>query len=258
MANATPDTPVVDPAAIQQPAQPQQSPPEPPAAPAAQTYEDELADIESPVEPRTWIFEGNFNVRRGDEFLPQEFKGEYEQLPLSYFGFLEFTGLIAKKIDEAMSGDDGLTIREMIETTQSAVPFIVDGANVEAAIEENKLEGVDAFVQGLMKLASYVPDVIEECQFIWLRVPRRDRPFLREIWAKPMDKGGLSPTEGEEMMSLFIEQNFQELEDFFFERLPRLAQTVNRVRAKSKKRGGNIGRRLSRPLSPTAETTQSQ
>jgi hypothetical protein len=68
--------------------------------------------------------------------------------------------------------------------------------------------------------------VIEEAQCIWLRVPFRDRMLVREIWAKPVDEGGLSNDEGEEMMTVFLLQNYEEIERFFAKRLRKVGRTV--------------------------------
>lgn len=259
------DAPIIE-APEQAVAQP--APPEAPTvpSPAEEAQEQigavdaDLADIEKPVEERVWKWESDFTLNRGGELIPQHFVGEYTQKPLSYFAFLEFTGLLARKIEEAMRGDDGITIKDIVETTKGALPFMVDGDHIEEVITKQDFDGIDAFVQGLMKLVSYVPDVIEECQFIWLRVPRRDRAFVREIWGKSPADGGLSNDEGEEMMTLFIEQNYEELESFFVDRLPRITRTAQKMRTITMKDRDELpaGSRRSKPWSRTPALTESQ
>lgn len=219
---------------------------------------EDLDDIEKQMESRVWKFEGEFNVMRNDETIPQVFKAEYEQKPLSYFAFLEFSGLLAKKIDEAMAS--GLTIEDALKTAQGAVPFVVDGKTISAAVTQRDFQGADSLVQGLFKIASYVPDIMEEAQFIWLRVPRKDRPYLREIWGRARDEGGMTAEEGEEMLSIFIDQNYEELEDFFVERLPRIAAVAQNARKRMQKLRAErpAGSRRSRPWRRTAEGTPSQ
>ena len=220
----------------------------------------DLDDVEKQLEPRVWNFKGDFNIERNGEVVPQMFDEEYVQKPLSYFAFLEFTGLLAKKIDEAMAGPEGLKIQEVISTSEAALPFIVDGKNIEQVIEKKDFSGVDAFVQGLFKVGSYVPDLIEECQFIWLRVPRRERAFLREIWGRSPEDGGLTMDEGEEMLTVFIDQNYEELEAFFVERLPRIARAAQTARKRMLKGRAALpaGSQRSRPWSRTQADTQSQ
>lgn len=246
----------------------QPAPPEAPIVPSLSEEAQEqigavdadLADIEKPVEERVWKWESNFTLNRGGDIIPQHFIGEYVQKPLSYFAFLEFTGLLARKIEEAMRGDDGITIKDIVETTKGALPFMVDGDHIEEVITKQDFNGIDAFVQGLMKLVSYIPDVIEECQFIWLRVPRRDRAFVREIWGKSPSDGGLSNDEGEEMMTIFIQQNYEELESFFVDRLPRISRTTQAMRAIMTKIRGDRpeGSQRSKPWSRTQVPTESQ
>lgn len=219
---------------------------------------EDLDDIEKQLEPRVWKFEGEFNVMRNGEIIPQVFQEEYVQKPLSYLAFLEFSGLLAKKIDEAMAS--GLTIQDVLKTAEGAIPFVVDGKTISAAVTKDDFEGADSLVQGLFKLASYVPDIIEEAQFIWLRVPRKDRPYLREIWGRSRDEGGMTAEEGEEMLSVFIDQNYEELEDFFVERLPRIARVAQNARKRMQKLRAErpVGSRRSRPWRATADTTPSQ
>jgi len=54
--------------------------------------------------------------------------------------------------------------------------------------------------------------------------------LVREIWGKPVDEGGLSMDDGEAMLSLFIHQNYEELERFFVERLRRIGQQIQKER----------------------------
>lgn len=266
---ATPEAPTQDPAiplaqelGVQppEPQQPAQVEPESGEDLDAAAVNSDLDDVEKQVETRVWKFSGEFIIDRNGVPTPQQFEGEYEQKPLSYFAFLEFTGLIAKKIDEAMSGPDGLTIQTIVDSTEGAMPFLVDGKNVSSVIEKKDFNGLDAFVQGLFKLASYVPDLIEDCQFTWLRVPRRDRPFLREIWGRSPSDGGMTNDEGEEMLTVFIDQNYEELEDFFVERLPRIVKTTQAARKRMMKGRAELpeGSRRSRPWRATQEITQSQ
>ncbi len=186
--------------------------------------ESPLDDVERQIEHRTWKFAGSIKfVNRGQE-VEEQIEREYVQKPLSYLAMIQFTGLIGRKIDEAMAGPEGLTVEAVSEVAEVAQVAATGG------LTRGDFAGIDSFVRGFAKLASYVPDVIEEAMCIWLRVPFRDRMLVREIWAKPVDEGGLSNDEGEEMMTLFIAQNYEELERFFSERLRRMARTVQRER----------------------------
>src|ERR1700723_4034262 len=75
---------------------------------------DLIEDVQPQTEPRVWNFEGMFDVENRGRMDTREFKGEYVQEPLSYMGMLEFTGLLGRTIDAAMSGPNGLTIDGLI------------------------------------------------------------------------------------------------------------------------------------------------
>lgn len=93
--------------------------------------------------------------------------------------------------------------------------------------------GIDGVLSFVVKLMSILPDIILDAQCIWLRVPRQERAILADIWSRSPDDGGLSMDQGEEMMALFIAQNYGELERFFVERLRRLANTAIAARRRS-------------------------
>jgi hypothetical protein len=202
------------------------SPFDPPADEAAPTPIPELEDVEKQVEHRTWRVEGDVTgVLRGQE-VSEHIVREYDQKPLSYTSMIQFTGLLGRKIDEAMSGPEGLTLESVGELADIART----ASSGQITLSRGDFAGIDSFVRGFAKLASYVPDIIDEAQCIWLRVPFRDRMLVREIWGKPVDEGGLSVDDGEEMLTLFIRQNYEELERFFAERLRRIGQAIQRER----------------------------
>lgn len=189
----------------------------------------ELDDVEKPVEERLWKFSGTIKgIVRGKP-VEELFEREYVQKPLSYLAMMQFTGLLGRKIDEAMSGDEGLSIESI--TSIVDVASYASGGSISAGIlSQGDFAGVDSFVRGFAKIAAYVPDIIAEAQCIWLRVLYQDRPALVEVWHKPVDEGGLSMDEGEEMLRIFIDQNYEELERFLALRLRRIGKTAARAR----------------------------
>jgi hypothetical protein len=184
-----------------------------------------LDDVEKQVVTRAWHFEGTIKgVVRGQP-VEEHIIRDYEQKPLSYIAMIQFTGLLGRKIDEAMAGPEGLKIESIAEIAE-----VVQLASAGGQLSAGAFAGIDSFVSGLAKISSYVPDVIEEAMCIWLRIPFRDRMLVREIWAKPVDEGGLSNDDGEEMMTLFLRQNYEEVERFFVERLRRMGKVVQEER----------------------------
>jgi hypothetical protein len=187
---------------------------------------DELDDIEPQVLERLWHFEGEIKGMVRGQLRAERFEREYVQKPLSYLAMMQFTALLGRSIDAAMSGPEGLSMQGIGDVLSVAG---ADGI-FSGGLRTSDFEGIDAFVRGFAKLAAYVPDIIAEAQCIWLRVPLRDRMALIEIWSKPVDEGGLSAADGEEMLGIFIDQNYEELERFFVERSRRTAKRWQRAR----------------------------
>jgi hypothetical protein len=195
-------------------------------------------DIEKPVRHKEWHFVGEYDVEgRSGAMEKKKFDRTYIQKPLSYMAFGEFTGLLGRRLEEAMQGPSGISLDRILPGEENQLPLsFVDG---KLSVVKSDFAGIDPFLQGFAKLSSYIPELLGEAQCIWLRVPRSERFWLTDIiWPRPVDEGGLSMDEGEEMMSLFIEQNYDELEDFL-PRLLRLRTKWTLMRNRKKKVKGN-------------------
>ena len=191
-------------------------------------------DIEKDIRHKEWTFEAEYDVNLKGEMTTQVFKRTYIQKPLSYLAFGEFTGLLGRKLAEAMRGPDGLSL-DRITPGGASIPLEFSDGQISLADTGDDL--IDPIIQGIAKLATYVPDLIGEAQCIWLRVPRSERGLLIDIWARPVDEGGMSMDEGEEMLELFIEQNYDELNSFL-KRYAKVSDTVQRVRKRISMREG--------------------
>lgn len=187
-------------------------------------------DIEKPVTHKEWVFEAEYEIMMKGAMTPETFKRSYVQKPLSYHAFGEFTGLLGRKLAEAMRGPDGLSL-DRLTPGEASIPLEFNDGQISLAGGEGD-NIVDPIIQGIAKLASYVPDLMGEAQCIWLRVPRSERPLLIDIWSRPVDEGGMSMDYGEEMLSIFIEQNYDEMNDFL-KRYARVKKTVQKMRKRS-------------------------
>ena len=181
-------------------------------------------DIEKPIAHKEWQFEADYEIWNG-KMEEQHFSRKYIQKPLSYLAFGEFTGLIGRKLSEAMQGPDGLSV-DRITPGDIGIPLEFNDGQLSISKDT---EGVDAIIQGIAKIAAYVPDFMGEAQCIWLRVPRNERTLLIDIWSRPVDEGGMSMDNGEEMLSIFIEQNYDELMNFL-KRYARVKGKVQKMR----------------------------
>lgn len=205
-------------------------------------HDGQLDDIEIQVAHRDWTVEGDFTVRKRDgSDVVEKFSRRYIQKPLSFTAMLQFTGLIGEKIAESMSGPDGITLDGVLAENDGIIGM------GRAMLTSQDFAGVDSFVKGLAKLSTYAPSVIEDCQCIWLRVPPAERPIVKDIWGRSPEDGGLTFAEGQEMLEVFLSQNYSEVEDFFVERLRHLVGLVRKLRTRKTK--SRIDR--SQPLRPS-------
>ena len=206
--------------------------------------DSELDDLEKQIAHREWTVKGTIMVPRRDGGVDaREFERVYVQKPLSFTAMLQFTGLIGERLSEAMSGPDGLTVDGIIGEGDG---LIVSGRNV---ISREDFSSLDSFVKGLAKLAQYAPSIVEDCQCIWIRVPYAERPLVKEIWSRSPEDGGLTISEGREMLEVFLAQNYKEVEDFFVVQLPLLVKKVTKLRALAA--AGSRRSKRSKPSQPT-------
>jgi hypothetical protein len=201
---------------------------------------DELEDLQPQVEQRTWIVRGRIDngYPVGDPKRKEEdFERTYVQESLSYLGFMQFTNLIGRTVDAAMSGDEGLSMQSMGDVLSVAgqSSSLLDGS---FALQLSDFAGMDAFVRGFAKLSMYVPDMLAEAQCIWLRVPLRERLAVMQVWGRPIREGGLSTQEGIEMLNVFVDQNYDDLADFLPRLLSGLRSTWERARRRSRGQRG--------------------
>jgi hypothetical protein len=198
--------------------------------------QEELDDVEKMVKEKTWKVSGTITAMSRGGLVQETFEREYVQKPLSYLGMMQFTGLLGRKLDEVMGGPEGLSSQSLGEIIdlQQLVQRDEEG-NVSLGdlnLSIGDFSGIDSFVRGLAKIAAYAPDIMAEAQCIWLRIPLRERLAVMEIWSKPVDEGGLSMDDGEEMLDIFIQQNYKEVEDFLVKRLRRIGKRIARERKK--------------------------
>lgn len=188
-------------------------------------------DIDKPIGHKEWLFEAEYELTMRGIPETKIFSRTYVQKPLSYQAMAEFTGLLGRKLSESMKGPEGLSIDRMVPG-EAGIPLQFQDGKI--SLVDDGTGGVDAIVQSFAHLASYVPDLIGESQCIWLRVPRQERALLMDIWSRPVDEGGMSLDQGEEMLSIFIEQNYDEL-DNFLKRYARVKAKIQKMRKRNRK-----------------------
>jgi hypothetical protein len=157
------------------------------------------------LEPRDEIIQ----ITIGDPHDPKN-QQTYEMRPLSYFAKIEFISLVADSMDKAMSGDDGLTVANLI----------AGGDSMPQDLRE--MTEADTFIRAIVRLTRYVPDFMLEAYCIWLGVPRGDRYWAKTFMEKQPEEGGLSDEDGQLIIETFMDQNLEDMVDFFGQAVPKL------------------------------------
>jgi hypothetical protein len=120
-------------------------------------------------------------------------------------------GLVGRTLDEAMSGEDGLTVNSI---------FGSDTPTTVGELSATDFGDLDSFLALAAKVANYAPEFLRDCYIIWLDVPKRERPWAREALEN------LDDDEGINIIEVFIDQNWKAIERFFTERIRDLANRV--------------------------------
>lgn len=190
----------------------------------------DIEDIEPQVAQKDWHVKSTYTVRMGNRVEEKEFNRIYTQKPMSVISFTEFTGLLGRSLAAAMRGPDGLSL-DKITPGEASIPLEYNDGQITLSSD---VMDIDPIIQGIAKIASYVPDLMAESQCIWLRVPRNERQLLIDIWSRPLDEGGMSVEEGEEMFRIFIEQNYGILTGFLkqYVRIKNTVQKMKKISAK--------------------------
>lgn len=161
---------------------------------------EELDDIDPNVAYRTQV------LGRG------EATRSYTQKPLSFFGKLQFFEVLGRAIEQAMTGDDALSLNTLF-----AGPSVTRQA--DGGITVTDVEDADTFVRGIAKVAMYAPDMLADLYCIFLNVPVGERAWAKATMALSDEDGGLSDDDGIAILETFFAQNAGTMRDFFVERL---------------------------------------
>jgi hypothetical protein len=187
------------PAARPRPAQTQ-----PPVAEQAEPVEDrakEDMEILTPTErSKQWVI-GKDDLAR-----------TYVQRELSVIGKAQWFSLVGNTLDEALSGENKLSLNSLLTP-----PQIQPGQPVLQQFAD-----ADTFVHAVGKLLSVSPDFISKSICIWLDVPDYEWDLVATLMRMSPEDGGLSDDDFESMFAHFIDQNYMSIERFFRERFPRL------------------------------------
>ena len=107
---------------------------------------------------------------------------------------------------------------------------------MSAVLRQQDFNEATSFMSMAFSLVSTVPDFIGDCLVLWLRVPETQEYWFRQTIAKPWDpendEYGLSRAVWREMTERFLDQNYEEIRDFFANEIPSLFKRVQQLEKK--------------------------
>lgn len=126
---------------------------------------------------------------------------EYLQAQLGMFPTQEFTTMVTEILDSFVEGEMGMKIGELFRG-DVAMPVTFDADTVNETISENL-----QIIKALVKLVRILPDFQLDIICLSLGIPRRERAWAKEQLQEPPSRGGLTVTEGFDLLIVFIRQN---------------------------------------------------
>lgn len=156
----------------------------------------------------------------------------YTQQPLSFFGKMELFSVLGGAVEKALSEDGGINLSSLLEVPQRS------GATLSAS----DFNDATVFVRGIAKLVQFAPDLLKDVYCISLRVPRQERPYVKELMEEQ-----LSDEQGVQLLDSFVDQNWDVMRSFFFEQIQPLVEKITKKVQDSAP---------SKPSKPTRQRTQ--
>jgi hypothetical protein len=168
------------------------------AAASAEEAKEDLEVLAPKVAAKEWTF-GEGEIQR-----------TYIQQELSVLGFAQWTGLVGEFLDKAMSGDNALTLNALMSPPslrQAGQPITIQS-----------FQDADVFVHAIGKLVQFAPDFLGKSVCIWLDVPDYEWDLVQALMKRSPKIGGMSHDDFQEILEIFIDQNYAEINRFFRER----------------------------------------
>jgi hypothetical protein len=156
----------------------------------------------------------------------------YVQQPLGYIATLRFYGLVGKTVAEAVKAGGVVDLGDAFNNSGN-------GNLQERAkqIMEQSFNDAGSFAALLFQLVAYSPDFILEFYCMALDVPIAERRWAKAVMEQPhrpdQNKWGLTRKQGQDIIERFIDQNYDEVRDFFADIVNNVAK---RVRKNEKRR----------------------
>jgi hypothetical protein len=144
---------------------------------------------------------------------PPEQQRTYIQRELSVIGKAQWFGLVGEFLDKALSGDNALSLNNLLAPPQFRNPGVISPADFQDA---------DLFVHAVGKLLTHTPEFLGKSVCIWLSVPDYEWDLVQEMMKQSPEVGGMSDDMFQEIFETFIDQNYKAINTFFRQRFPQL------------------------------------
>jgi hypothetical protein len=169
----------------------------------------------------------------------------YESYTQSKLGFIEmqmFFSLCSRALLKA--------VKEGGDSAVSELSGMWGGGDIRAMsrqLQQQDFNEAANFMSMAFALVSYVPDFLVDSYMLWLRVPEHQQYWFKREVSKPYDPDnkqyGLPKSAGYEMVERFLDQNYEEIRDFFVTDIPKMIARVKQLedqrKAKEIERGSD-------------------
>lgn len=184
----------------------------------AQEVKDEVKEAERELDillpstdPVNWTL-GNADLQR-----------EYIQKPLGYMKKMRLFALMGKTIRQALTEGGEGTLTELLGGGATV-------AELQSNFQSKNVSDAESFISLVSGFLVYVPDFLTEAFLILLNVPTQDIPVARYLFELDESEGGLSDTDGMEILRVGINQNWEAISRFFTVELPKTSKLIQTKR----------------------------
>lgn len=139
-------------------------------------------------------------------------KLRYTQQTLSFFGKMELFAVLSGALQKALSEEGGLSLSAILDAPQR---------KPGEALSSSDFMDADQFVGAIATLLQFAPDLLMDIYCISLRVPRQERPTVKRLM-----EDQVTDEQGIKMLDVFVDQNWEVMQGFFFEQIMPLVQKV--------------------------------
>lgn len=193
---------------------------------AREEHEAQLEILEPLSEPKRWVI-GKPPEKGGtdDEY------SIYVQRPLEYMARLRFFSLVSKTVAESIKAGGVVNVggNDLFGGSGSVRQRVQQ-------IQASDFNDASSFMQLAMQLIGYAPEFLLECYCLWLGVPSGEKTWAKLMMNTPYNpdgnQWGLTQKQHMEIVEVFIDQNYEDIRDFFVVELPRLGKRVQQLEKK--------------------------